>query len=122
MIDKDAEFTVTLDKPRRVKLTLDSVAAVEEERGMGFVEAMRAANEAGFEQGIAEMIWIFCQATDPGFTRLEAGKIVQEWIMKAPIFLRMRRLRDLREAARKAAAEFQVSWPVEFELTKGEEK
>lgn len=89
-------FQITLDKPRNLYLTDDSTAKVEEERGISFFDFCKPSGD--HLAYLADMLWAFNMADDPQLTPLEARKIIQRCIINAPFFLKIKRLRDLRNA------------------------
>ncbi len=99
-------FVVKLDRPRRFRLTVDSVAKVEEERGVDFRVVCKPASGQDSWSWLADMLWVFGLADDPELTPLEAQTIVREYIANAPPFLQVKRMRDMRSAVLRAGEAF----------------
>lgn len=83
MIENEG-MVVELDRPRRIRLTIESVAAVEKERGVDFRTVCKPSADRSNEAWMADMLWAFGLADDPKLTPLEARQIIRKWITGVP--------------------------------------
>lgn len=105
MSEQNEGVVVQLDVPRRLRLTLESMAKIEEEKGVEFRKftEYRGQDEEGC---LSRILWAFSQTENPGMTELEAKQIIRRSIMNTTRGLKIKRMLDLRAGVFKALKAF----------------